>query len=181
MEEILASIRRIISEDTEAGKPPPAPLAAEPVMPEKPAATAEALELTEMVEEDGSVVNLRSAVAKVKPVAVEPAPIAPPPPPAPAPADPAPGLTMPDDEALISSATAVAATATLTSLRSSSKETETRPPSMPIGSSSLTLEDLVRQELKPILKDWLDQNLNGIVERLVDREVRRLSRQADTD
>lgn len=182
MEEILASIRRIISEDTDPGKQPPAPPAPEPVMPEKPAAKPEVLELTEMVEEDGSVVNLRTAATKVKPVVPEPAPIVPPPPP-PAPvqaADPAPVLPMPSDDALISSATAAAAASALSGLKATNKDMEPRTPPMPLG-SNVTLEDLVRQELKPILKDWLDQNLKGIVERLVDREVRRLSRQADAD
>ena len=39
-----------------------------------------------------------------------------------------------------------------------------------------TLEDLVREMLKPMLKDWLDQNLPPIVERMVAKEIARLSR-----
>ncbi len=39
-----------------------------------------------------------------------------------------------------------------------------------------TLEDLVREMLRPMLKDWLDDNLLGMVERLVRAEIERVSR-----
>jgi hypothetical protein len=39
-----------------------------------------------------------------------------------------------------------------------------------------TLEDLVREMLRPMLKTWLDDNLPGIVERLVRTEIERVSR-----
>lgn len=39
-----------------------------------------------------------------------------------------------------------------------------------------TLEGIVREMLKPMLKTWLDQNLPEIVERTVAREVARLAR-----
>ncbi len=39
-----------------------------------------------------------------------------------------------------------------------------------------TLEDLVREMLQPMLKGWLDDNLPGIVERLVRAEIERVSR-----
>jgi uncharacterized protein len=39
-----------------------------------------------------------------------------------------------------------------------------------------TLEDLVRDMLKPMLKAWLDANLPDIVERLVRAEIERVSR-----
>jgi cell pole-organizing protein PopZ len=39
-----------------------------------------------------------------------------------------------------------------------------------------TLEDLVRDMLKPMLKEWLDANLPDIVERLVRAEIERVSR-----
>ena len=38
-----------------------------------------------------------------------------------------------------------------------------------------TLENLVRDMLKPMLKDWLDTNLPGIVEKIVACEVARIS------
>jgi uncharacterized protein len=41
--------------------------------------------------------------------------------------------------------------------------------------NSQTLDDLVREMLRPILKVWLDDNLPGMVERLVRAELERLS------
>ncbi|HEX2215325.1 MAG TPA: DUF2497 domain-containing protein [Xanthobacteraceae bacterium] len=41
-----------------------------------------------------------------------------------------------------------------------------------------TLDDLVREMLRPMLKDWLDDNLPTIVERLVRAEIERVSRGA---
>ena len=43
----------------------------------------------------------------------------------------------------------------------------------------MTLEDLVREELRPLLKAWLDQNLTPLVERLVKREIERIARGVD--
>ncbi len=42
--------------------------------------------------------------------------------------------------------------------------------------NSRTLEDLVREMLRPMLKTWLDDNLPGMVERLVRAEIERVSR-----
>jgi cell pole-organizing protein PopZ len=39
-----------------------------------------------------------------------------------------------------------------------------------------TIEDLVRDMLRPMLKSWLDDNLPGLVERLVRAEIERVSR-----
>ena len=39
-----------------------------------------------------------------------------------------------------------------------------------------TLEDLVREMLRPLLKGWLDDNLPGMVERIVRQEIERVSR-----
>ena len=35
--------------------------------------------------------------------------------------------------------------------------------------------DLVTEALRPMLKEWLDKNLKGIVERAVTKEVKRIS------
>jgi cell pole-organizing protein PopZ len=37
-----------------------------------------------------------------------------------------------------------------------------------------TLEDLAREEMRPLLKQWLDSNLPAIVERLVRAEIERV-------
>jgi cell pole-organizing protein PopZ len=39
-----------------------------------------------------------------------------------------------------------------------------------------TLEDLVQDMLRPMLKDWLDENLPTMVERLVRAEIERVAR-----
>jgi cell pole-organizing protein PopZ len=39
-----------------------------------------------------------------------------------------------------------------------------------------SLEDLVREMLRPMLKSWLDDNLPSMVERLVHAEIERVSR-----
>jgi cell pole-organizing protein PopZ len=39
-----------------------------------------------------------------------------------------------------------------------------------------TLEDLVREMLRPLLKGWLDGNLPGMVERIVKAEIERVAR-----
>ena len=43
-----------------------------------------------------------------------------------------------------------------------------------------TLEDLVREMLRPMLNTWLDDNLPGLVERLVRQEIDRVSRGRST-
>jgi cell pole-organizing protein PopZ len=43
-------------------------------------------------------------------------------------------------------------------------------------SNARTLEDLVRDMLRPMLKIWLDENLPRLVERLVRAEIERVSR-----
>ena len=39
-----------------------------------------------------------------------------------------------------------------------------------------TLEDVVRETLRPMLKSWLDGNLPRVVERMVQAEVERITR-----
>ena len=42
-------------------------------------------------------------------------------------------------------------------------------------SSGTSLEDLTRELMRPMIKQWLDANLPNLVEELVAREIRRLS------
>ena len=39
-----------------------------------------------------------------------------------------------------------------------------------------TLEDLVKEMLRPMLKTWLDDNLPNLVEKIVRSEIERVSR-----
>ena len=45
-----------------------------------------------------------------------------------------------------------------------------------LGNGARTLEDLVKEMLRPMLKSWLDDNLPGMVERIVRAEIERVSR-----
>src|SRR5947208_12426075 len=104
MEEILASIRRIIAEDGETAAEPAAAAAAAPEAAPTAAEPAEdILELTDVVEPDGSVVSLNAA-PKVDP--------APPPPLVPPPLrEVAPAAEPADAEGIVSAATAAASVA----------------------------------------------------------------------
>jgi cell pole-organizing protein PopZ len=45
-----------------------------------------------------------------------------------------------------------------------------------LSNNARTLEDLVKEMLRPMLKAWLDDNLPGLVERIVKAEIERVSR-----
>lgn len=70
-----------------------------------------------------------------------------------------------DDPALMSPAATAAVSAAFNSLASTILSKDAR-----------TLEDLVRELMKPMLRSWLDDNLPGLVERLVRSEIERVSR-----
>jgi cell pole-organizing protein PopZ len=169
MEEILASIRRIISDDGDpnAAKPAAAaPATAAPAPAPAPAAappSSDVLELTEIVEDT-------------------PPPAAAPPKPAATPAPQPPTRTpMSADENLVSSGASAAAGGALANLMAAKRQAD-RPQvdnPMPIGNPGITLEQIVREEMRPMLKAWLDQNLPGMVERLVQREIQRITRSVD--
>jgi hypothetical protein len=171
MEEILASIRRIISEDGDAkpadakpaepAKPAaPAPAAASPPPPPPPPPPPAQAEPPAAAEED---------VLELTEVAEEPPP---PPPPRAAPVQAAP---TPVDDGLMSANSATAAAAAFASLTDAGGErTMTQP--LPIGDGTRTLEDMVREILRPMLKSWLDENLPAMVERMVRSEIERVAR-----
>jgi cell pole-organizing protein PopZ len=83
---------------------------------------------------------------------------------------PAEGYRKPD---VVSEETLAASTAALAQLAQSVSRTRDTPPGQ-----SKTVEDLVREAVEPMLKQWLDANLSKIVERMVreaiDRVVRRV-------
>src|SRR5438477_2565978 len=45
-----------------------------------------------------------------------------------------------------------------------------------LSNNARTLEDLVKEMLRPMLQSWLDDNLPGMVERIVKLEIERVSR-----
>lgn len=186
MEEILASIRRIISEDADASKGGPAPAAAAPAPAPAARDANEVLELTNIVHDDGSI----GRQAEVAPPPEPPRRRAPPPPrhepepvrePAPEPRvtrrAPAPeprhmrnqsDLDMVEkDDGILSSQASSAITNAFGMLQ--------RERDVTVGGGA-SLEDIVTQIMKPLLAQWLDEHLPEIVERVVQQEVERAAR-----
>ncbi|MCB8879654.1 DUF2497 domain-containing protein [Acidisoma cellulosilytica] len=83
------------------------------------------------------------------------------------------GLTAQAIEDMLAPAAAAAAAASVEALLR--KLAEERQALLQPASSSPTMEEFVRAELKPLLKTWLDENLPTIVERLVRAELARLT------
>jgi hypothetical protein len=48
-----------------------------------------------------------------------------------------------------------------------------------IGNRDLTLEGLIREFLRPLLREWLDQNLPYLIERLVKKEIDHMVNRAE--
>ena len=150
IEEILASIRQIISDDDEQ----PEEKLDSPVREEN----NDVFELTEddlakMDEPEEDEIEFRDPVEEEPPM----------PPKQPAPTD------------ILSSSTQSAALDSLTKLTTK----------MPIERSrsydGVTLEDIVRELLHPMLREWMDDNLPPMVERIVQRELEKLARRALDD
>jgi len=158
MEEILASIRRIISEEEQAP-------AAEPV-----------LDLTQTDEpqhavEDDIVFEAVEQVVAEETVTHAPAP-APVYTPAPTPVVTATTHTTPTPtttETILSAPTTSAAAGALARLAGTLRVSDT---------PGQTVEGVVRELLKPMLKEWLDKNLPAIVEARVEAELERIARLA---
>jgi cell pole-organizing protein PopZ len=173
MEEILASIRRIIADD-DASKsppkaespmpPPPTPMAA-PTKPARPPVESVMqqddfdsmlADVEKPVETAGDVLDLTASMAAepvtVPPVMFDSGPVKP----------EQPAVEPPR---LISSSTSAAIDSAFNTLAHTV-----------LVQNARTLEDLVREMLRPLLKSWLDHNLPGMVERLVRAEIERVSR-----
>jgi cell pole-organizing protein PopZ len=48
-----------------------------------------------------------------------------------------------------------------------------------IGTPGMTIESMMREMLRPMLKEWLDEHLPTMVERIVEKEIARISRGVD--
>lgn len=166
MEEILASIRRIISEDDAPAEPEAAPAPApepEPVFEAPP--EDDVLELTDPIEPEPEPFPEPEPLETVGDLDVySPAPE--PEPPAYTP-PPAPSFNRDDvAETLVGDHASTLAASAFGSLSSA----------LLMPKDGRTLEDVVRELLRPLLKEWLDQNLPRIVETKVEEEVHRIAR-----
>ena len=45
--------------------------------------------------------------------------------------------------------------------------------------SGITLEDITRELMQPLLRQWLDDNLPDLIERLVQKEIRKMTQNMD--
>ena len=149
MEEILASIRNIIADERGGPKPPqPGPAPMPQIVYSKDAATphGEASEPSERPDASGPTVVWR------RPREVE----------AEQPASDGPHLS---EQPLLSPEASEAAALSFGALSADLK----------VRSAELA-DELVRETLRPMLKQWLDENLPAIVERLVRAEIQRVAR-----
>jgi cell pole-organizing protein PopZ len=181
MGDIIASIRRILNEDQQPlPQTPPAPLApeghAEPAG--KPFGHAEpaGAEHHWAVQPESPVEDelLLDTAMIVSDEPATPAYAAEPPPPVQhyAPPQPEPPVFAPLSP-LVAPEAAAAATASVGSLVRTLADRAT-----PVYRGGPSLEDMVRDELRPILKQWLDTNLPPLVERLVRLEIERVVNRA---
>ena len=60
--------------------------------------------------------------------------------------------------------------------QSAVKSTFSRLNGLSMAGSGVTLEAMMREMLRPMLKEWLDENLPSVVERMVEKEIARISR-----
>ncbi|HEX9648131.1 MAG TPA: DUF2497 domain-containing protein [Alphaproteobacteria bacterium] len=182
MEEILSSIRRIISADGEdepaadaangrgAGHAPEARTARAPAKPVADDAETEVEDTLAAEDDDEEEVLELTDPAEPEPEP-EPQPVEDEAPAA-APARPAPVRDAPvrDAPGLVSPGTAAASVTSLAQL--ADKLAATSPPEAFAGR---TVEQLVVDLLRPMLREWLDQNLPGMVDTLVRAEIERLA------
>lgn len=169
MEEILASIRQIISEDGDSSAAPKAEVPSE--VQTSPAAEADP-------DQPDSFVSHFEPESEPEPAPVEEVrvrPRAPVPMPEPAaerfearripastPREPA---TRADEAQLLSPEKGKAISGAFGALAHTI-----------LAQNSRTLEDVVSEMLQPMLKSWLDDNLPTIVERMIKDEIERVSR-----
>jgi len=173
MDDILASIRRIISEDPEPdpSESEPSPLRAVLDIAERhlsgnlhPDALSDAGAEERRLLQDDPFQNHSTARSAESYEAAEPAR-------SPAPAKPRPvqAFGQPCErnpgEALMSRSTQASVSESFGRLDAA--RAASRPP---------TVEDLMKEMLRPMLKAWLDEHLPALVERLVQDEIARVTR-----
>jgi len=175
MDDILASIRKIISDDEARAQisgqkvgAPPHPPGISP-SPRQAPSHDDVLLLTDLVEEPKR--QETSSGAQPSPPRLDPAKVA---------DMPQPPVEDPSDGSLVGSGVAGVATTAFARLNQAVQDS-VPPPAAPepgpaLGDGGKTIEDLVKEMLRPMLKEWLDKNLPPMVERYVEREISRLTR-----
>jgi cell pole-organizing protein PopZ len=185
MEEILASIRRILSEDEEAAPAQAHDPGTDPLAMPEGEPDVLSLDTSMLVEETlppPPTPSPRPEPARAEPARAEPARAEPTRAATPSPAAKEPPMTPPGPdpfdaapaerpEALLAPEAAAAAASSVGSLlRTLASERQ----QVAVTRGGPTIEDLVREEIRPVLKIWLDANLPSLVERLVRAEIERV-------
>lgn len=182
MEDILASIRRILAED--GGLTPdvrPAPAAAQRASRAAEAARAVPVEAVPVEEDEAASAEPADDPASVAALAAElfqshqaagSSPAAEPPPRRrPLLEEDDVLMLSPDMRAgghkLVSTQAAVESTDVLSQLARAILDRR----DIAVGTRAITLEDMVREMLRPLLREWLDRNLPYLIERLVKKEI----------
>ncbi len=186
MEEILSSIRRVIARDEalrgDDGPARDADVAqvgwsatADDAAYDESAANDAATPGDAVVDDSGDNARDDADVLELTAASADPAPaLSPATPAAKAPATAAAAQPAP---VLASPATVAASThamATLSAAVAAQQAQSVQPGAAASAAGAITLDALVGQMLQPMLKDWLDDNLPPIVERLVAQEIARI-------
>ncbi|MDI1285003.1 MAG: DUF2497 domain-containing protein [Reyranella sp.] len=179
MDDILASIRKIISDDEaraqvgrqQASNQPARPTVVASAEPQPDTAGRDdVLLLTDLIEEP------RSGPADARPVPMPLPRIDP----VQAAEMPQPSVEPPPGDALVGSGVVGAASSAFARLNQAVQKSVPQPaahePGPSVDANGKTIEDLVKEMLRPMLKEWLDRNLPPMVERFVEREIVRLTR-----
>lgn len=158
MEEILASIRRIISEEEQT--PNAAPVLDLMQTDEPAPAPAQVQQTVAPSTPDDDIVfeAVEQAVAEEETPVPEPVVTAP---------QPRPVAADPQADVILSTPVASQAAGSLARLAGTLRISE---------APGQTVEGVVRELLKPMLKEWLDRNLAAIVEARVEAELERIAR-----
>jgi cell pole-organizing protein PopZ len=179
MEEMIASISRIIAEDKPGAERRVGAIASSAAA--VSTVKGDILELTQVVDEDGSMRKIPPwAGDAAAPSRLPDAPIASP---AEAAARIEPQSSRADPvleprpssgrERIVSATTSEVVAATFAQLGALPRERRDEP-ELPLGGVERTLEEIVREVLRPLLQAWLDTHLPGIVEQLVREEIARV-------
>jgi uncharacterized protein len=198
MDDILASIRKIISDDearaqvsgstTPPAQPANAPIDFRSAAPRTAGSGSreDVLLLTDLIEEpeQGATRPEPSAPTPIPLQRIDPMSASEMPQPsfeqAPAQRPVAAGST-PFEPSLVASSVAGAATSAFDRLNQVVEERKAAPanpsgPALSLGAGGKTIEELVKELLRPMLKEWIDRSLPPMVEHLVEREIARLTR-----
>ncbi len=134
-----------------------------PPLPEP--APQDILDLTEQMAESQEPPSFQTIDGQSDVIFADPTPEPPPRAPEPPPRAFAPPPPQLDPEHLLSAHTSAAVDSAFNTLAQTV-----------LVQNARTLEDLVREMLRPMLKSWLDDNLPSMVERIVKAEIERVSR-----